>query len=115
MIIDYKDVISFPRDKKTMVEYVDKGVWFGEYRDDKLVGVTNLVNNNKIKSVYVLKEYRGQGIAYKLITEALSQCEKCKTLALDSSKDLFMKCGFTINKITEYKLGTVYDMRWRRN
>lgn len=109
MRINFNDVKDFPRDRKTMVKYEDKGIWFGEYRDGKLVGITNL-HNKKIKSVYVLPEYRNQGIAYKLINEASQGVEGCHTLALDTSKNVFEKCGFKVIKKHEYKLGNVYTM-----
>lgn len=110
LLINFNEVKDFPRDYKTMVAYRDKGVWFGEYQDGKLVGITNL-DGKKIKSVYVLPEYRHRGIAYKLINEASQGIDGCYTLALDTSKSIFEKCGFKVIKKKEFKLGNVYTMR----
>ena len=110
MRITFSEIKDFPRDKKTMVKYQDSGLWFGEYQDGKLVGITNL-NKNKIKSVYVLEEYRHKGIAKRLIEEAMSYCDNCTTLALDTSKNIFESCGFKVVKETKCKFGNVYYMK----
>ena len=50
-------------------------------------------------------------IAKRLIKEAMSYCDNCSTLALDTSKNIFESCGFKVVKETKCKFGNVYYMK----
>lgn len=107
--IEFNEITFKP--SKNMVDFVDKGDWFGAFIGNTLVGVVN-TTNYKIKSLYVTENCRGKGIGGELIKYLceLYHDKRIYTYAIDSSKSLFEKYNFITYKIRECKNFNVYYM-----
>ena len=106
---------------KERISFLDgEGVYFwGAYNDSLLVGCTALViyknGQGRIKSNYVLQEFRGQGIFKKLNTLCLEfdRSQGVKNIVLNClpiSADIHMKCGAVLWKETKTIKYLVYRL-----
>lgn len=90
--------------------------WFAYTLGDKIVsvlGVSDRHGGKYISSCYTLPEYRRRGLLSMLILEVIDRYEGQKLVShcLESSKDIFARCGFMCYKTVNYKHGTQYFMR----
>ena len=87
----------------------DKDLWLGYYEDDKLVAVLIGDNDPKVKEssleqLVVLKEYRNQGIASKLVLDYLSIASKKAKICT-----IFTRCDTETNPINIFKRANYTD------
>ena len=82
-------------------------VGYGKYHNDELE------NTGEIFAIYLLEEYCGQGIGYKLMQEGLAQVKEYSKIAVWVLKDnkrairFYEKCGFKADgREEEITLGT---------
>ncbi|HMP67637.1 MAG TPA: GNAT family N-acetyltransferase [Candidatus Paceibacterota bacterium] len=99
-----KDEEFFERKKKEIANLPEGSGYLVARVEDKIVGVVIYFSNkelNEIKAIYVLPEYQGHGIGFKLWKEAL--------LDFDDTKDSFVNVAdYNKNAIAFYeKLGFV--------
>lgn len=71
--------------------------------DDKFIGYLNysvMYEKAEINNIYVIKEFRSQGIGSKLLEYLLNMCKTCENITLEVRKDnfkalqLYKKFGF---------------------
>lgn len=97
--------------KRSIMEYLERGKLYLAFIDQVMVACLVLMrtrpNTNEIMNLAVKAEYRGKGIAKRLIqfAEETSKQEGCRTLEVgtgNSSLDqlaLYQKCGFRMTYI----------------
>ncbi len=102
--VDYLTCLDFFLEHKGFREgltFTDKGKYFIAKADGKKVGMCSTFQIGKwlrIKSLFVPRKFRGKGIATYLISR-LSENRNCTAFSFDSSKEIFIKCGF-VNEST---------------
>lgn len=102
-------------------EISDEDTLYVLIREGKQLGVIGVKNHYKehkaITYVYVVEEYRKQGIASKLIEYVLKEYGDyvIYTHALNTSHKVFLNHGFHTYSVEKYSnLGTVFKMRWNK-
>jgi ribosomal protein S18 acetylase RimI-like enzyme len=102
--IAYKwpDNLSIAKDGDRVVGFVG----YGKYRDDELD------NTGEIYAIYILKDYYGRGVGYRLMQEGLMQLRDYPQIAVWVLKDnkraiqFYERCGFKFDgREAEIKLG----------
>ncbi len=104
---------SYPEQYQVQIQF-DRDIFYGYFLDGKMVG-TNHLNlcgkNAGIHEVSTLPEYRGRGIATKLMQQAIQDAKKagCTIMSLQASvygEPVYKKLGFwVVNHIFNYKRG----------
>lgn len=99
----WPDNLIIAKDKARVIGFVG----FGKYRNDELD------NTGEIYAIYLLEEYYGQGIGYKMMQEGLAQLRDYSQIAVWVLKEnkraiqFYEKCGFRIDgREEQIELGT---------
>ncbi len=102
----WPDNIIVAKDDGSVIGFVA----YGKYRNDELK------NAGEVFAIYILSEYYGKGIGYRLMQAALSRLFEYPTIAvwvLKNNKraiDFYERCGFSIDGREEtIMLGTPID------
>lgn len=97
--------------KRSIQEYLERGKLYLAFIDQVMVACMVLMrtrpNTNEIMNLAVKAEYRGKGIAKRLIqfAEETSKQEGCRTLEVGTGNSsleqlaLYQKCGFRMTSI----------------
>ncbi len=97
------------RSIETIRKSIDKSLCFGVYKDSQQIGFARVVTDYSvfawILDVFILKDYRTQGLGVKLMKSIMSHGELQKLqrwgLATDDAHGLYKKFGFEIIKRPE--------------
>ncbi len=97
------------RSIETIRKSIDKSLCFGVYKDSQQIGFARVVTDYSvfawILDVFILKDYRNQGLGVKLMKSIMSHGELQKLqrwgLATDDAHGLYKKFGFEIIKRPE--------------
>lgn len=119
LVISIHEEFGFPYDFKLDYDLEDPGKFYTNVGgaffilldDNRLLGTVAIKKiskkNAELKRMYLLKEYRGQGLGSKLLDEAIEFCrgKAFKKVNLDTNikqigaQKLYQKKGFQISKI----------------
>jgi GNAT superfamily N-acetyltransferase len=99
-IIDGESAKEFLKEtmaQKERVSYSPNGLFYGYFENGTLIGVISTLENAKtirVKSFFVLKENRGNGVGSDLLHYILTRNKRYTAFATESSYPLFKKESF---------------------
>lgn len=95
--INEEKALNFLKENKANKEHIyisSNELWVGAYNFDKLIGCIGF-KKNRIRSFYVKKDFRKQGVGLELLNHILIYAnDNSTTYATTFSKKLFEKVGF---------------------
>ncbi len=109
--IPYELLLLADPSRDIVDEYLQRGICYGAYIDNKVVGVYVMIKTRpltlELVNIAVSEEYQGRGIGKTLVLSAIemSRSENAKVLEIGTGNSsiaqlaLYQKCGFRITSI----------------
>lgn len=101
--IEFKNIpVSFIKEaRRKRISFIKDVQYYGYYDDDKLVAIAGIKNYKKVaklKSSYVIPEYRNKGIYSELVKHRISVIEQniIETNALKENSKYLQTIGFQL-------------------
>jgi GNAT superfamily N-acetyltransferase len=95
--IDARVFLKIHKANKEHISISNADEWLACYHGEKIIGVVGILtfkNLTRIKSFYVVKEFRNKGVGTKLLDKTLKSYLKYTAFATKYSFNLFIKNGF---------------------
>lgn len=109
--IPYELLLLADPSRDIVDEYIQRGLCYGAYIDNKVVGVYVMIKTRpltlELVNIAVSEEYQGRGIGKTLVLSAIemARSEDAKVLEIGTGNSsiaqlaLYQKCGFRITSI----------------